>query len=241
MEYTLNLTACDTSTKLTKATSMFFIGYALGPYFTGFIADRHGRKTALLIVGYSLAFVIFCSNYVKNCSQFGVANFLTGVFANGYCNVKIILVQEQVPSDQRHLPAALLCVWFGIGTSMLGGFFRIFPIWSDYYRAMGVLAFVLMMILHYFGVESSRWLALNDPEKVPHNRKLLDRFRTEEARREVDEELKIIEINNTENRTKQDFLKIFRSKMFLKRMFLTTIIWTLSEMNLVQHTTAHTF
>ena len=76
MEYTLNLTACDTNTKFTKATSMFFIGFALGPYITGFIADRHGRKTALLIAGYSLAFVIFCSGYVQNSLQFGVANFV---------------------------------------------------------------------------------------------------------------------------------------------------------------------
>ena len=112
---------------------------------------------------------------------------------------------------------------------MLGGFFRMFPIWTDYYIAMGVSAFTVIVIVHYFGVESSRWLLLNEPEKVAENRRLLDRFRTEEVKRELDEELEIIELNNSVNKTKQDFLTVFRSKMLVKRMLLATIIWTLTN------------
>lgn len=64
MEYTLNLTECNSQTHLTRATSFVFIGMAIGPYVFGYVADKYGRKLSLLSSGYLLALTRF-----KFCSK----------------------------------------------------------------------------------------------------------------------------------------------------------------------------
>ena len=44
-------------------------------------------------------------------------------------------------------------------------FLRIFPVWTDYTMATGILSFLIMVVIHRFSFESSRWMVINNSEK----------------------------------------------------------------------------
>lgn len=141
-----------------------------------------------------LSFTNFITGYVTGWITYAIIIFLSGMLLNGVTNCCIITIQEHLPKNQKHLPGIFFSGMFSIGIFFAAGFLKLFPIWTNYSKIVGVFSFLLMGFVQYGTVESTRWLVINSPEKADENRKFLDKFRTEEAKKELDNELKEIKM-----------------------------------------------
>ena len=75
MQYSFNLTNCDSETRFSFGTSLFFIGYGLSTLLAGPVADHFGRQKSMLGYGYLMSFVLVSLGFVKNITQYSAFKF----------------------------------------------------------------------------------------------------------------------------------------------------------------------
>lgn len=154
-------------------SSYAFVGFMVGAAAFGVIADRIGRKRALV-----LAFIVFSafgglSGLAPNFTVFVIVRFLAGVGMGAALPIAIALVAEYAPARARGRAVTAMTCGFNLGWAVAGlGAILIIPAlgWRAALLA-GSLPLILVPVLW-------RWL----PESV---RFLAEKRRYEEAVREL--------------------------------------------------------
>ncbi len=101
-EFGIGVTAVTYAVTLTLATR------ALGAYLFGRLADRYGRRPALMasILGFSL--LGFCTGLAPNATVFFIVRALFGLAMGGEWGVGASLTMESIPSSWRGPVSGLL-------------------------------------------------------------------------------------------------------------------------------------
>lgn len=141
------------------------IGYIIGAYLLGNIADRIGRRRALTIVMGVLAVAAIFTALSQNAIELAAFRFLAGAGIGAQITLSATLIGEFAPASKRGRYLALNIVWAAVG-QMLPAIVAIPLLGSSGdtgWRTMLALVCVVVLTLPLFRdrllPESPRWLA----------------------------------------------------------------------------------
>ncbi|XP_060609660.2 solute carrier family 22 member 2-like [Anolis sagrei] len=148
---------CKDSWKLDVFQACVNVGFCLGSVYVGYIADRFGRKTSVLITTLvtSIAGVLVAvaPNYIWTV----IFRFMQGLVGKGSWTAGYILITEIVGASYRRTVAILYQAAFAIGLLILDALAYAIPHWRWLQLAVTLPTFLLL--LYYWCLpESPRWL-----------------------------------------------------------------------------------
>lgn len=181
-------------------TAALIFGAALGSIISGRLSDRHGRRTALLV----LALVFFVgalgSAFAPNMTVMVAMRFFLGIGVGGASTVVPVFIAEIAPPDRRArlVSRSELMVVSGqmlayVSSAALAHLVEDPGVWRIM-LAISAIPAVLLWLGMLFMPESPRWLALHNREKEA--RAVMQRVRHDPVQR--DKEMAAMMAGNTE-------------------------------------------
>ncbi|NP_001087673.1 solute carrier family 22 (organic cation transporter), member 2 L homeolog [Xenopus laevis] len=148
---------CGDSWKLDLIQSCVNLGFFIGGFISGYIADRFGRKpflmTSLLITAIFGILMAFSPNY----PLIVIFRFIQGLVSKGCWLSGYILVAEFVGLEHRRTVGILYQVAFTVGLLLLSGVAYVLPHWR--WLQMTVTIPYFLFLAYYWCIpESPRWL-----------------------------------------------------------------------------------
>ncbi|NWT38640.1 S22A7 protein, partial [Chroicocephalus maculipennis] len=153
---------------LNQATAtFFFIGVTMGAVVFGYLSDRFGRKTMLLLsLVCSVVFGMLSAASVSY-SMLAVTRTLTGVALSGVSLIVLPLGMEWVDIQHRTLTGILTSIFWSIGNMLLAMVAYLVREW--HWLLVAVTGPCLLSIVCLWWVpESARWLIANGKVKQAH-------------------------------------------------------------------------
>jgi MFS transporter, AAHS family, 4-hydroxybenzoate transporter len=141
--------------------SAALLGAAIGALVVGSLADRLGRKRAL--IGAVLIFGLFTllTPHATTYNQLLVVRFLAGIGLGGATPCFLALVSEYAPSRQRQTLVSVLWAGYAVG-SMVGGLLNSYVIahfqWRVIFYLGGLVPVVLVFVMAFALPESLKYL-----------------------------------------------------------------------------------
>ena len=146
-------------------------GLMVGAFAVGPMADRHGRKTLLIVSILFFGAAALASSFSRDLSSLTWLRFLTGVGLGGAMPTAITLTSEYCPTGRRSSLVTVMFCGFTIG-SALGGIAAARVVaaygWRPLLAAGGILPMLLAPVLWATLPESVRYLVATngDPRRV---------------------------------------------------------------------------
>nr|XP_039261237.1 organic cation transporter protein-like isoform X1 [Styela clava] len=224
---------CDRHFLNTVEHSIFFVGAMAGGFVAGYLADRFGRKPALMCC--CLGIIVFGSiaSLVPWFPAFVVARFFVGMCAVGQDFLTQVYVIE-ITGRKRTTASILGQVAFGIGL-FVNSFISYFVRNWRYFYLMLSLFNVPYIVFHYLIPESPRWYFSKSKNEL--GKKVAQRFGkynkkkiTPDIWREAEISLK--DITDTSNE-KYTFLDLFKPKKMRMITICINICWFVSFMTYI--------
>ncbi|KAH0568645.1 hypothetical protein KQX54_021333 [Cotesia glomerata] len=148
---------CDRSLCRPLTYSMFAFGMTFGSGILGIYADKHGRKTSLIISIILQTIVGPASALVPWFWAFIIFKFLTGVSIGAMYSSAYTILTEVARSKRIKVFAAILDATYSIGTYFVIGMAYVLPNWR--HLQLAISCFILpMIILIWWIPESPKWL-----------------------------------------------------------------------------------
>lgn len=159
MEKFLHMTIAD----IADITSAVAIGTAVGAFFASWLADRIGRKSAVLIMTISYSAFSLLNAAISGVGAFEVVRFLTGVGYQGMNVVGLVILTELFQKQYRgRVQAFCLGVSLTLGVDLLVWLaWAIVPYYTWAWRViylLGGLGLIGALLLYRYLPESPRWL-----------------------------------------------------------------------------------
>ncbi|XP_061482091.1 solute carrier family 22 member 2-like [Rhineura floridana] len=148
---------CEDSWKLDIFQASVNAGFFIGSIYVGYIADRFGRKTSLLVTilvtSISGVLVALAPNYLWSV----IFRFIQGLVSKGSWTAGYILITEIVGPGYRRIVAILYQAAFTVGLLILDALAYAIPYWR--WLQLAVTLPVFLLLSYYWCVpESPRWL-----------------------------------------------------------------------------------
>ncbi len=147
-------------TSVTFAVTLTLAMRALGAFLFGRLADRFGRRPALMasILGFSL--LGFCTGLAPNATVFFVVRALFGVAMGGEWGVGASLTMESIPASWRGPVSGLLQAGYPSGYLLASLLYRAYPWlhWRGMFMA-GAVPALLVLYIRSAVPESPDWSA----------------------------------------------------------------------------------
>jgi len=145
-------------TAVTFAVTLTLAMRALGAYLFGRLADRVGRRPALMasILGYSV--LGFCTGLAPNATVFFILRALFGLAMGGEWGVGASLTMESIPSSWRGPVSGLLQAGYPSGYLLASVLYLAYPIlhWRGMFM-MGAIPALLVLYIRGSVDESPDW------------------------------------------------------------------------------------
>jgi AAHS family 4-hydroxybenzoate transporter-like MFS transporter len=156
-------------------------GAILGALFFGYVADKWGRKPAIVgsVFAYSLS--ALASAHAGSLHELMALRFVTGMGVAGVVPTTIALLTETAPRQYRasFIMLTLIGIAAGNGTAGLVAAALLAPYgWPAVFAVAGSIGAALGVALIFVLPESARWLAVAKPE-APQLRRLVVRLAPE--------------------------------------------------------------
>lgn len=97
---------------------MFFAGYMLTQFPAGYLGDRYGRKTMIVISTAWAGIATFLSGLTRSLSAFVAARVLTGLGEGAYYSNDRALVSEVTPEEKKGLGMGVVFVGLSVGLTI---------------------------------------------------------------------------------------------------------------------------
>ncbi|XP_060609672.2 solute carrier family 22 member 2-like isoform X2 [Anolis sagrei] len=148
---------CKYSWKLDVFQACVNVGFCLGSIYVGYVADRFGRKTSILITtlvtSITGVLVAVAPDYIWTV----IFRFMQGLVGKGSWTAGYILITEIVGASYRRTVAILSQTAFAVGLLILDALAYAIPHWRWLQLAVTLPTFLLL--LYYWCLpESPRWL-----------------------------------------------------------------------------------
>lgn len=154
------------------------VGMGIGSAFAGLLADRFGRRGAVIVSVMVFGLATFCIGFAANLWQIGALRFIAGLGIGGALPSATTVAAEFTPARRRTLAitATIVCVPLG---GMLAGLFAgvVLPNlgWRALFFLGGALAVLLGFILLFILPETPRFL-VRRPARWEELRRLVGRM-----------------------------------------------------------------
>ncbi|XP_034544527.1 solute carrier family 22 member 7-like [Notolabrus celidotus] len=210
-----------------RATAtIYFMGVMVGAAVFGFLSDRFGRKTMLLVSYIATIIFGYASIFSYNFAMFAVMRFCTGVGICGISLITIVLSIEWVDIKHRTAVGILLSIDWSFGTSALSAIAYLVRDWR-YLTAIATSPLFLAIATWWWLPESARWLISNG--KVQRAHFYLNKCAQMNGREQFMADLKpevLSEIILLENdKRKYSYLDLFRTPRMRRVALLTSTVW----------------
>ncbi|XP_061534582.1 solute carrier family 22 member 7-like [Phycodurus eques] len=144
--------------RVNKTTAtIFFLGVMLGAAVLGYLSDRFGRKSMLLVSYLITAIFGFGSALSSNYAMFAVMRFFAGFGSSGVSVISVVLCIEWADIKRRSSVLILLSMDWSLGSSLLGALAYLVNDWR-YLIAASSSPLLPGIIYWWWLPESSRWL-----------------------------------------------------------------------------------
>src|SRR5271156_4297971 len=170
MLYALVLTYVMRALGMSKATSGFLqtltlLASGIGGVFFGFLADRIGRKRALMFSILTYSICSFLSGLSTTVAMLAGCRFILGLGMGGEWNTGATLVAETWPDVLRAKAISLVQSSWAIGyalAALVAGIVLRYANWR-YVFFVGILPAIVTLWIRRGVPESAMWLAQNTP------------------------------------------------------------------------------
>ena len=150
---------CDREWIIHVTTSIFFIGWAFGAVFMGWVADNYGRK-AVLFPSMAICMIVgLLCPLMPNIPMLLICRFIVGFATPGTGVQMFILISEYVGSMYRPFAGIIIWFFFTIGLCILGLKAYFIRNWMTLYIVC-TAPYIWVMLFYRFVPESARWLRL---------------------------------------------------------------------------------
>ncbi|XP_070847024.1 solute carrier family 22 member 7-like [Chaetodon trifascialis] len=157
---------CD-KRRVNRATAtIFFMGVMLGAAVFGYLSDRFGRKTTLLVSYVMVSVFGFTSAFSYNFTMFAVMRFFTGVGMSGISIITIVLGIEWVDIKHRTTVGVLISMDWSVFAALLPLIAYFLNDWRSLTAA--VTSPMFLAIITWWLPDSARWLISNGKVKRAH-------------------------------------------------------------------------
>ncbi|XP_047990663.1 organic cation transporter protein-like [Leguminivora glycinivorella] len=201
---------------------------------TGFVSDRWGRRTALIINAVILPSLGLSRSWTNTYVGFTLLEFLEAALGGGVFTCAYIIVMEMVGPRMRVAFGTSMNSFFSVGCVIAGLLAWAFNDWRVLTRVLYIPMFIMSFSL-WFVPESVRWYMsegrYQESETVLKaaarmNRKQLSDKSLEALRESVEEEKRKNEMEK-QTKTKEPWLivQVFRHKQILIRCLISPIWW----------------
>jgi AAHS family 4-hydroxybenzoate transporter-like MFS transporter len=153
-------------------------GMAVGSGSAGLIADRFGRRVAIILSVMVFAGATFCIGFAPNITALGILRFVAGLGVGGALPTSTTLAAEFTPMRQRIMAVTITIVCVPVGGVFAGLFaHQVLPVfgWQGLFWIGGGLSMLLGLALLALLPESPRYLARR-PARWPELARLLGRM-----------------------------------------------------------------
>ncbi|KAJ1147825.1 hypothetical protein NDU88_000679 [Pleurodeles waltl] len=210
---------------LNKASStFFFIGVTVGAILIGYLSDRYGRRTMLLV---SFVFVLVFGMVAAasiNYPMLIVFRSLSGVFLSGVS--MIALGAEWVDIQHRTLAVSLISLCWSIGTMLLSLVAYLIRDWRWLLVAV-TSPCILGIISMWWLPESARWLLTKGKVKEAHT--LLARCSSVNGQAHLSPRVSIEVLSrmaeNENTQTNYSYLDMFKTPVLRKISICAGVVW----------------
>ncbi|XP_069092476.1 solute carrier family 22 member 7-like [Pleurodeles waltl] len=212
---------------LNKASStFFFIGVTVGAIFIGYLSDRYGRRTMLLVCCvFTLLFEMAAAVSV-NYLMFAIFRSLSGMSLSGFPIIIPALGVEWVDMKHHTLAGFLGNVWGCIGIMLLSLVAYLIRDWRWLLVAV-TCPYIVAIISIWWLPESARWLLTKGKMQEAHD--LLVRCSSMNGQAQLPPSIntevlgKIAEEEHTD--THYSYFDLFRNPVLRKISICTGIVW----------------
>ncbi|XP_045769457.1 organic cation transporter protein-like [Maniola jurtina] len=139
------------------AGTLFNVGMLLALPITGYVSDRFGRKTALVISVFNLGLLGFIRAFSINYTMYLILQIVQTTFGSGVFSSAFILGSELVGPKYRVITGATLSSMFSLGEGVLAGVAWLISPWR-YVIMVTTIPCFLFVSYYWFITESVRWL-----------------------------------------------------------------------------------
>uniref|UniRef100_H3CWW9 Solute carrier family 22 member 6 n=1 Tax=Tetraodon nigroviridis TaxID=99883 RepID=H3CWW9_TETNG len=216
---------CDRKSLPKMTATVFFLGVMLGAIAFGYLSDKYGRKSVLL-VSYVLSTVMgFASAFANSYVLFSVLRFFTGFSLTGISLISIVLCVEWVDTPHRSFMGVIGSLSWSLGNMLLAVFAYLVDDWRM--LILTVTSPLGLAILTWRWIpESARWLLANG--RVERAQFYLGKC-AKFNKRQASSKFKSEALSNIELLNKQDknysYLDLIKTPELRKRTLLTGIVW----------------
>ncbi len=135
-------------TSVTFAVTLTLATRALGAYIFGRLADRYGRRPALMASILGFSFFGFCTGLAPNATVFFIVRALFGLAMGGEWGVGASLTMESIPASWRGRVSGLLQAGYPSGYLLAALLYRFYPLlgWRGMFMAGAVPALLVFYI-----------------------------------------------------------------------------------------------
>eukprot|EP01042_Synura_sphagnicola_P000603 gene603-659_t len=141
--------------------SVFALGAVLGIAFTGTIAHKHGRRSALRVISWVfLLGAVLCAFSWDNLFVFGTGRLLSGYASGASMIIVPLYLGEVAPPTMRGLFGTYLLLAKVTGlfcSAVFSYYFSRTPLWRVPMTIMIFPSILLVLLSHWFILESPRW------------------------------------------------------------------------------------
>ncbi|RVE41966.1 hypothetical protein evm_013375 [Chilo suppressalis] len=148
---------CERAWMVNFAQMMLMLGVLLGNIFFGFVADRYGRRLALLIASMMQLILSLVVPFSPNYWVFLALRLFLGASTAGIMAVTFVLVVEIVGSKKRELVTSLYHLPFALGQMILPLFSYYLRSWNKFSLGVGIPNLIFLLYI-YLIPESPKWL-----------------------------------------------------------------------------------
>lgn len=206
------------------------LGAMFGLPFAGFISDRWGRRTSVLIYGFNLALIGFVRSFSVNYIMYTTLQFLQTALGGGVYSAGYVLATEVVGLKYRVRTSAIMSSMFACGQAILGLIAAFVTEW----RTLSIVLYSpIFLIVSYYWLlpESPRWLISKN--KFNEAKKIINKMARMNNKTVTEKSINALmkprlSSNQNANENAQEsllFMRVIRSPILLRRCCITPVWW----------------
>ena len=157
--------AGDLNSQSAFINAVFIVGWTAGGFTWGFLSDRIGRKSALIISIACLGVATLLTGFMDSWEGIVIFRFLSGFGMGGILVITNTFMSEVWPEKTKAIFIGILSISFPIGIFSAGLINFFVSEWRDGFL-VGVLPVVLAIISYWILRESTNWQSSHHMKEV---------------------------------------------------------------------------
>ena len=152
---------CDSHTKKTLISSIFFGGALTGMIGGGYLTDHIGRKKTSILGFTFLVFSLLCGTFCHNYIFLTIIRFFQGIGSYLLSTGMTILCLELTPKEFRKYVIGVLALFWGLGYFLATGLHYFIPDWNLMFLGSAI-AVAITSFPVFICIESPRYFMINN-------------------------------------------------------------------------------